>query len=105
MGKIRDTREIRRVVYLCEGKVCGPAGGAENTAALREALGERGVPGVHTMRTGCQGFCKRAPVVSVQPDGVWYGEVTPTTARRIVEDHLVAGKIVEERVFTSEPGL
>ena len=47
--------------------------------------------------TGCQFPCNQAPVVSVQPDDVWYGGVDPDAARRIVRDHLVAGTPVEDR--------
>jgi len=37
----------------------------------------------------------QAPVVSVQPDDVWYGGVDGAGADRIVGEHLVAGEVVE----------
>ncbi len=39
--------------------------------------------------TGCQFPCNQAPVVTVQPDDVWYGAVNPAAARAIVDEHLV----------------
>jgi (2Fe-2S) ferredoxin len=34
-------------------------------------------------------------VVSVQPDDVWYGAVTPEAATEIVREHLVTGRPLE----------
>ena len=45
--------------------------------------------------TGCQFPCNQAPVVSVQPDDVWYSHVDPDTARSIAREHLVEGRPVE----------
>ena len=40
----------------------------------------------------------------VQPDGVWYYDVTPQNMDRIIEQHLVGGRPVEELVFHRGPG-
>ena len=46
-------------------------------------------------QTGCQFPCNHAPVVTVQPDDVWYGQVDEAAAGEIVDQHLVAGAPVE----------
>ena len=48
---------------------------------MEAGLGDNDVLVTHT---GCQFPCNQAPVVSVQPDDVWYGDVDPDTARAIV---------------------
>lgn len=53
---------------------------------MQAGLGDNDVLVTHT---GCQFPCNQAPVVSVQPDDVWYGSVTPEVAREIVSRHLV----------------
>jgi (2Fe-2S) ferredoxin len=35
----------------------------------------------------------------VYPDGIWYAGVTPALLERIVVEHLVNGRVVEEAVF------
>jgi (2Fe-2S) ferredoxin len=60
---------------------------------MRHGLGDDDVLLTHT---ACQFPCNQAPVVSVQPDDVWYGGVDPAAAGRIVEEHLVQGRPVEE---------
>lgn len=85
-----DVTGHRRQVLVCRGPRC-TARGSEDTAravvlGLMEAgLGDNDVLVTHT---GCQFPCNQAPVVSVQPDDVWYGGVDAEVARRIVADHL-----------------
>ena len=65
--------------------------------ALVLALMEAGLrdEDVLVTHTGCQFPCNQAPVVSVQPDDVWYGDVDPSAAAEIVNRHLVSGDPVE----------
>lgn len=89
----------RRQVLLCRGPRCTARGSDETARALVLGLMEAGL-GDHDVlltHTGCQFPCNRAPVVSVQPDDVWYGGVDADTARRIVVEHLVADRPVADR--------
>lgn len=89
----------RRQVLLCRGPRCTARGSDETARALVLGLMEAGL-GDHDVlltHTGCQFPCNRAPVVSVQPDDVWYGGVDADTARRIVAEHLVADRPVADR--------
>ena len=56
---------------------------------MRQGQGDDDVLITHT---GCQFPCNQAPVVSVQPDDVWYSHVDPDVARRIAKEHLVEGR-------------
>lgn len=92
-----DVPAHRHQVFLCRGPRCS-ALGADTTAesvilALMAAgLGDDDVLLTHT---GCQFPCNQAPVVSVQPDDVWYARVDHAVAERIVGEHLVGGVPVE----------
>lgn len=94
-----DVARHRRQVLICRGPRCTARGSEETARALVLGLMEAGL-GDHDVlvtHTGCQFPCNQAPVVSVQPDDVWYGGVDPHAARRIVSDHLLADTPVESR--------
>ncbi|NGN91941.1 (2Fe-2S) ferredoxin domain-containing protein [Nocardioides sp. KC13] len=86
-----------RQVLICRGPRC-TAKGSEETAravilgAMEAGLGDDDLLITHT---GCQFPCNQAPVLSVQPDDVWYGNVEAAAARAIVRDHLDGGRPVE----------
>ena len=92
-----DVSSHRHQVLVCRGPRCSALGSDRSAEALVLATMEHGLgdDDVLITHTGCQLPCNRAPVVSVQPDDVWYGGVGPGTARRIVAEHLVGGRVVE----------
>lgn len=49
--------------------------------------------------SGCLGVCSGGPIVVVYPEGVWYHHVDEALFERIVREHIVGGRPVEEAVF------
>jgi len=49
--------------------------------------------------SGCQGFCQMGPLVTIQPDEIMYVKVSIADVKRIVEETLVANKVVEDLVY------
>lgn len=101
-----DVPGHRRQVFVCRGPRCTARGGDATSEALGRALARAGLgdDDVLLTQTGCQFPCNRAPVVSVQPDDVWYGEVDTRVAEAIVEQHLVVGSPVEAHRLARSPG-
>lgn len=83
-----------RQVFVCRGPRCSAAGAERTHEALVLALMKAGLGDDDALltTTGCQFPCNQAPVVSVQPDDVWYGSVTPDRAGEIVASHLAHGE-------------
>ena len=56
-------------------------------------------------RTECFGVCEGGPILSVNPDGVWYGGCDDEAIDRIVNEHLAGGRVVEDLALPMSTGL
>jgi NADH-quinone oxidoreductase subunit F len=82
---------------------CGIAAGAEHTyRALAERVAAANLPH-EVARTGCVGLCYREPLVEIR-DGerrVHYGNVSADKVERLVAEHVVGGRVIDDWVVLS----
>ena len=108
LKKLRDEaqRDIR--VRLDTGTkitvgmgTCGIAAGARETLqAIVTELQRREID-AHVTTVGCIGMCASEPLVDIeQADGgrITYGLVKPNMVPRLIEEHLISGRVVDEWV-------
>ncbi|WP_232679239.1 ferredoxin [Nocardioides sp. R-C-SC26] len=87
-----DVPQHRHQVLVCRGPRCAAQGAEAVAEALALELMSLGLgdDDVLVTHTGCQFPCNQAPVVTVQPDDVWYGGVDADVVRAIARQHLAA---------------
>ena len=92
-----DNVDTRIVVGMA---TCGIAAGARPVMlAFIEELKKRGIENVTVAQTGCVGMCRLEPMVEVyvkDQEKVTYVHMTPEKVARVVNDHIVNGRPVDE---------
>ena len=88
-------RHVFVCVHAARDERCGRCG-PPLLMAVRDAVAAAGLKDVTVRATSHVGGHKYAGNVLVYPEGVWYGYVRPDDAGRLVRDHLLGGRILED---------
>ena len=92
-----DNIDTRVVVGMA---TCGIAAGARPVMLeFVEELKRRGLENVTVAQTGCIGMCRLEPMVEIyvkDQEKVTYVHMTPEKVARVVSEHIVNGRPVEE---------
>ncbi len=54
---------------------------------------------VEVIETGCQGLCARAPVMTIDPPGVFYGRVTVDIVPDIISSTILKGEVIKKLCY------
>jgi NADH:ubiquinone oxidoreductase subunit F (NADH-binding)/(2Fe-2S) ferredoxin/Pyruvate/2-oxoacid:ferredoxin oxidoreductase delta subunit len=100
------------VVSVCGGTGCHAYGCEKVRDEFAKVIRNNGgVKKIRLRYTGCRGFCERGPVVTIQPQGVFYQRVqekdvplilTETIKRGKILDHLLYEDAITKQKLTSE---
>ncbi|WP_126992535.1 NADH-quinone oxidoreductase subunit NuoF [Thermosipho globiformans] len=92
-------------ILICAGGACISAGEESVKDVLERKIKEYNLQDtINIVETGCMGACSLGPIMVIHPEGVYYQKLTPEAAEKIVEEHLLKGRVVEEYLYKGDKG-
>jgi len=90
----------RTHLMLCAGTGCVSNKSFKIKEALEEEINKRGLQDeILVVMTGCNGFCAVGPLMVVQPDGIFYQNLTVDDIPYLVEEHFLKGRPVPKLMY------
>lgn len=98
---------FQRHIFLCTGPKCiSVEEGMKSWEALKSGIKER-CPDqpqkVARTKVGCLRLCADGPIAVVYPEGTWYKKMDPAACLKVIDQHLIHGRVVEENFITENP--
>ena len=105
LERLRETIVAKNNTYEKTLSICGETGcrvyGSESLRqAFEREIQEKGLTDkIKLVFSGCHGFCEQGPIVTIEPDGIFYSKISEKDVASIVSETLINGKIIDSLLY------
>ena len=100
MEEQTSEKTYRIHLMVCAGTGCVSNHSFEIKDALEAEIKKQGLESeVLVVTTGCNGFCERGPLLVVEPDKIFYQQLSKKDIPHLVEEHFLKGRPVEKLMY------
>ena len=93
-------KQDKVVISVCGGTGCHAYGCKKVRDEFAKTIKKNGFDQKIRLRfTGCRGFCERGPIVTIQPQGIFYQRVQEKDVPLILSETVAKGKILEALLY------
>src|SRR3989304_813092 len=96
---IKRQKQYETVVSVCGGTGCHAYGCKKVKDHFAKAIKKNGDHKIRLRFTGCRGLCERGPIVTIQPQGIFYQRVQEKDVPLILSETIKKGKILENLLY------
>ena len=97
---IKKQKQYEMVVSVCGGTGCHAYGCKKVRDQFAKAMKKNELEKKIRLRfTGCRGFCERGPIVTIQPQGIFYQRVQEKDVPIIFSETIEKGKVLEHLLY------
>lgn len=103
-------KKVERRIIICAGTGCMASGALKISNEFKRISALMGVQVETELKkeeknfnlltgSGCQGFCQMGPLVTIEPEGIFYVKVTPEDVSEIITETVLNGKPVDRLLY------
>ena len=98
--------KLKKHIFLCvstkpENACCNPEISIAAWEYLKKRIKELGLEAtVGRSRADCLRLCQMGPIAVIYPEGVWYHSMTSENLEKVIQEHILSGRVVKELSFT-----